>query len=30
MDSHGGSLFAKVNEEAARRRQAVLEKLGAA
>jgi L(+)-tartrate dehydratase beta subunit len=30
MDSHGGSLFAKVNDEAARRRQAVLEKLGAA
>ena len=30
MDSHGGSLFANVNEEAARRRQAVLEKLGAA
>ena len=30
MDSHGGSLFAKVNEEAARRRQVVLEKLGAA
>ena len=30
MDSHGGSLYATVNAEAARRRQAVLEKLGAA
>jgi len=30
MDSHGGSLYAQVNAEAARRRQAVLEKLGAA
>jgi L(+)-tartrate dehydratase beta subunit len=30
MDSHGGSLYDSVNEEAARRRQAVLEKLGAA
>ena len=30
MDSHGGSLYAAVNDEAARRRQAVLEKLGAA
>ena len=30
MDSHGGSLYATVNAEAARRRQAALEKLGAA
>ena len=30
MDSHGGSLYDSVNAEAARRRQAVLEKLGAA
>jgi len=30
MDSHGGSLYATVNAEAAKRRQAVLEKLGAA
>lgn len=30
MDSHGGSLYAAVNAEAAKRRQAVLEKLGAA
>lgn len=29
MDSHGVSLYATVNAEAARRRQAVLEKLGA-
>ena len=29
MDAHGGSLYAAVNAEAARRRQAVLEKLGA-
>ena len=30
MDAHGGSLYATVNAEAAKRRQAVLEKLGAA
>ena len=30
MDAHGGSLYAAVNAEAAKRRQAVLEKLGAA
>ncbi len=29
MDSHGGSLYTQVNDEAAARRQAVLEKLGA-
>ena len=30
MDAHGGSLYATVNAEAAKRRQAVLERLGAA
>jgi len=30
MDSHGGSLYARVNEQAAARRAAVLAKLGAA
>jgi L(+)-tartrate dehydratase beta subunit len=30
MDAHGGSLYAQINEDVASRRQAVLEKLGAA